>query len=71
MVNEEILKLGQQLKNVVDEQMKQAKNALSNLPEGQTKSELEALLKRAASGSVSPQQAQKEVQKIIDNARKN
>lgn len=71
MVNKEIFKIADQLQGVVQEQMEQAKQALSNLPEGRTKKSLEDLLKRASTGKVSHVDAQREVQKIIKNASTN
>lgn len=71
MVNKEIFKIADQLQGVVQEQMKQAKQALANLPEGETKTNLENLLKRASTGKVSHHDAQREVQKIIKDANTN
>ena len=71
MVNKEIFKIADQLQSVVQQQMKQAKQALSALPEGETKSNLEDLLRRASRGKVSHIDVQREVQNIIKNANSN
>lgn len=71
MVNEKIFKIADQLRDVVQQQMAQAKTALGALPDGETKDKLQELLRRASSGKVSHVDAQKEVQKIINNANRN
>lgn len=71
MINKEIFKIADQLQGVVQQQMKQARQALANLPEGETKSNLEDLLRRASTGKVSHVDAQREVEKIIKNANTN
>lgn len=71
MINKEIFGIADQLKNVVDQQMKLAKEAIANIPEGETKNNLQDLLKRASSGKVTHADAQREIQNIMKNANKN
>lgn len=69
MVDQKIFKIADQLKNVLNEQMATAQKSLLSLPEGETKSKLKKLLSAAASGKLSQGAAQKELQKIMSNAR--
>lgn len=68
MVNQKIFDIANQLQDVVKEQMGEAKKALQGLPEGETKKSLDSLLKQAATGKLSHDDAQKELSKIIKNA---
>lgn len=68
IVNDKIFQIAGELKNVVHEQMEQAQEAIGNLPEGETRDKLKDLLRRASSGKISHDDAQKEIQKIIANA---
>lgn len=68
MINKELFELADKLKNVAIEQQKLAKNALNDLPDGETKTALENLLKKASSGKADFQQVQKELNKIVKNA---
>lgn len=68
MINKEIFELAEKLQNVVNEQMAAAKKALVNLPESKTKKSLEELLRKASSGNVSTQDAQRELEKIMKDA---
>jgi len=71
MVNEDIFKIADQLRNVVDQQKEQARKALLSLPEGETKRRLTDLLRQATSGKISHVDAQKEIQKIVADANTN
>lgn len=71
MVNKDIFKIANQLQSVVQQQMKAAKDALSDLPEGETKKSFQDLLNRASSGKISHKDAQREINKIIKNADSN
>ncbi len=66
MVNKEIFKIADQLKGVVNDQMKLAQQGLLSLPEGGMKEDLKNLLQRASSGKVTQADAQREIKKIID-----
>lgn len=68
MINKEILKIAGQLQNVVSEQMKQAKQSLEGIPEGETKRKLTDLLSKASKGGVTQEDAQREIEKIVKNA---
>ena len=69
MVDKKIFEIVEQLKSVVNEQKAQAQKALLSLPEGETKDKLRGLLNEASTGRLSQQDAQKELEKIIKNAR--
>lgn len=71
MVNEKISNLVQELSSVASEGMATAKKALSGLPEGETKKDLEKLLQKASSGNANYSSVQKDLQKIIYNAGKH
>lgn len=68
MIDKEIFKIANQLQEVANRQMSQAKKALEDLPKGDTRKDLEGLLRRASAGKVTQDEAQKEVDKIIGNA---
>lgn len=68
MVNKKLFDIAAQLGDVVKEQMGEAQKALSNLPEGDTKKNLATLLRKASSGKISHEEAQKEIQKILKDA---
>lgn len=68
MINKEIFKIADRLQGVVGQQMSKAKEALLSLPEGETKKNLESLLRKASSGKVSHEDAQRELEKIVKNA---
>jgi hypothetical protein len=69
MIDSKIQDIAGQLKNVVNEQLAVAKDALTKIPDGDTKQNLEALLKKASTGKLSSEDAQKELKKILSNAR--
>ena len=69
MVDKKIFEIADQLKSVVKEQQVQAHKALLSLPEGETKNSLKRLLNEASSGRLSQQDAQKELEKIMKDAR--
>ncbi len=68
MINKEIFEIADRLQNVVQQQMKHAKDAISKIPEGETKQSLEGLLRRASTGKVSYHDAQREIENILRNA---
>lgn len=65
MINKEITDIAKSLQNVVSQQMQIAQDVLAQIPEGEIKSDLTDLLKRASSGKISHLDAQKQVQKIV------
>ncbi len=68
MIDPEIIQLGNKLKKVVDQQVKIAKEAIDKVPDGDLKTDLNDLLKRASSGKVTQQEAQREIAKIMKDA---
>lgn len=71
MVNKKIFEISARLQDVVREQMQIANKSLVALPESETKEKLTVLLRRASSGKVSAQDAQKEINEILKNAGTN
>lgn len=69
MIDSKLSHITDQLKNVVNEQLSVAKDALAKMPEGETKEKLGALLRGASTGKVSSEDAQKELKKILENVR--
>lgn len=68
MINPKILEIANQLQDVVQEQVGEANKALANMPDGKTKDKLKGLLKSAQSGNLKPEDAQREITKILSNA---
>lgn len=68
MIDERLERIAGELKDVVKDSKRQALAALENIPEGDTRKKLHALLKRATAGKLSQEQAQKEINEIIKNA---
>ena len=69
MINKEVFEMADKLKKTVLDNKLAAENALKNIPEGDTKKRLTELLKAASSGKLKPEDAQRELQKVINNAR--
>jgi len=69
MVDKKIFEMADQLKSIVETQKAEAHKGLLSLPEGATRNNLKSLLNRASSGRLSIQDAQKELGKILNNAR--
>lgn len=67
MIDSEIFKIAGQLKDVVNKHKANAEKALLSLPEGKTKEDLKSLLRKASSGKVRQEDAQRELAKIIKN----
>ncbi len=69
MVGNTIFEIAEQLKRVMHDQQAQARKALISLPEGKTKDNLRRLLNEASTGKLSLEDAQREIQNIMKNAR--
>ncbi len=71
MINPEVFEMANKLKKVVIDNKKAAEEALKGIPDGSTKDRLTSLMKSAASGKLKPEDAQRELQKVINDARTN
>lgn len=71
MINPEIFEMANKLKKVVLDNKNAAEQALQIIPEGDTKRKLTELMKQAASGKLKPEDAQRELNKVIKNASTN
>ena len=71
MIDQKILSIANDLKGVVSQYMDEANKNLSNLPEGETKQKLEALLKKARTGKMPFEKVQTELQNIVKDAGNN
>ena len=69
MINQDLLKITGQLKSVVGEQMEMAKKAISNIPDGEVKTDLQNLLQKASSGKVAYSDVQRELEKIMSKCQ--
>lgn len=67
MIDKKIFKLADQLQMALNDQRGIALKAISEMPEGETRAKLKGLLDRAASGKLSVEDAQKELQNVIGN----
>lgn len=70
-INPDILKMAKSLRSDVERQKGIALEMLNSLPEGDQKESLTKLLNRALKGNVNFEDAQREIQKILNNARSN
>jgi hypothetical protein len=68
MVGNEMFEIAEKLKNVMETHKSKAKSALEDLPEGETKNKLNNLMSAAVKGDLKYEDAQRELQKIINNA---
>lgn len=64
-MNDKIKALADHAKLVMNDGLVNAKKSLENLPEGDTRKKLEGLLRLATSGKLSPEDAQRELNKIV------
>jgi len=69
MVDNKLFGIVDQLKDVIKQQQAEAYKALLALPDGETKTGLRRLLNEASKGELSQVDAQKELEKIMKNAR--
>ena len=69
MIDNKLFEIAGQLKDVVSEHKANAQKAILSLPEGKTKEDLKSLLRKASTGKVSQKDAQREINKIITDAR--
>ena len=63
--------ISKQLKNIVNEQMREAHKAMQAVPEGAVKDRLHSLLVAAKSGKLDPKDAQRELANIVKDAGKH
>lgn len=68
MINPEILQMADKLKKTVLDNKVAAEDALKNIPEGAIKTRLTNLMKQATSGKLKPEDAHRELQKVIKDA---
>jgi hypothetical protein len=69
MIDQAIFDKASELQSLMNKQLKQAKEELKNLPDGEMKTRLNRLLAEAAKGKVNPSEAAIELQKIMNHAR--
>lgn len=71
MIDKSIFELANQLQDKLQEQKNIASKALEDIPEGELKEKLKKLMKLAASGKLNPEDATREIEKILTYARNN
>jgi flagellar hook-basal body complex protein FliE len=71
MISKDIFKMADQLKGLIREQQSIAKKSLEDLPDGDQKEKLKQLMKSASSGKMNVETAQREINKIIEDADTN
>ena len=69
MIDKKIIDIANSLQLVMNQHLEAARKAMLDVPEGETRLKLEELLKSASTGKLKPEDAQKELEKIIKNAR--
>lgn len=65
MIDEEIFELADKLQQKLLEQNQIAKKAMEAIPEGETKDMLSDLMKKATAGTLKPEDAFREISKIV------
>ena len=68
MINREIFEMADKLKKTVLDNKRIAEESLNKLPDGPMKSKLDLLLKSATKGTLKPEDAKRELDKIIRDA---
>ena len=71
MIDKEIFELADKLQDKLRQQKEIAAKAMEAIPEGELKEKLKSLMKKAASGKLKPEDANREISKILEYARNN